>query len=363
MNPLTENISRLDRRIGGSPTLDAALGPLGDLVNGATWIGDAAGWNLMVVPSPKDPKNPFLVMVNKLFETHSFDAVPGPVPNRSAANGTARNGAVKYSQTVAELLSKNILHEETGMWLNQTLGTLPTDPSGFGLQAVAGDPYAADVTTNPVVRSGTIPHGNTVSASGISLEFPGLTPTTNMDVSPWLALQNFGVRDGGTLNFVPARQSGEPLPDGFMDTYMSQLEASLVRIGFPPGNSHKVTAQDLINPVPHLLNSAANNIVNVTALQVTTVGEDRGAVINVPFETTVAAPLSFTCTFMIETVVTPDFNPDPGQPNILQPTQDENPTFLQLQYLTSIPLLFPNFFGPGDGVIFPHFNLNTLVAI
>jgi hypothetical protein len=80
------------------------------------------------------------------------------VPNRSAANGTARNGAVKYSQTVADLLSKNILHEETGMWLNQTLGTLPTDPSGFGLQAVAGDPYAADVTTNPVVRSGTIPH-------------------------------------------------------------------------------------------------------------------------------------------------------------------------------------------------------------
>jgi hypothetical protein len=70
MNALTENISRLDRRVGGSPTLDAALGPLGDLVNGATWIGDATGWNLMVVPSPQDPKNPFLVMVSKLFETH-----------------------------------------------------------------------------------------------------------------------------------------------------------------------------------------------------------------------------------------------------------------------------------------------------
>jgi hypothetical protein len=62
MNALTENISRLDRRIGGSPTLDAALGPLGDLVNGATWIGDATGWNLIVVPSPQDPRNPFLVM-------------------------------------------------------------------------------------------------------------------------------------------------------------------------------------------------------------------------------------------------------------------------------------------------------------
>jgi len=362
MTNLTQNINRLDRRIGGSPALDDALGPLGDLVNGGTWIGDATGWNLMVVPSPKDPANLFLVMVSKLFETHSFDAVPGPVPNRTAANGTARNGAVKYSQTVAELISKNILHEETGMWLNQTLGTLPADPSGYGLQAVTGEPYAGDVTTNPVVRSGTIPHGNTISASGVAVQFPNLTPTENTDVSPWLGLQNFGVAAGDTLSFLPVRQNGDPLPAGFLDTYMAQLQASLDRIGFPPGNSHGVTAQDLVNPVP-LLNIAANNIVDVAALQVTTVGQERGGVINIPLETTVAAPQSFTCTFMIETVVTPGFSPGSTQPNINQPTQDENPTFLQLQYLTSIPLLFPDFFGPGDGVIFPHFNLNTLVAI
>lgn len=350
------------------------LGPLQALVIGNSWVGNS-GFNLMVVPNP-NPMNPdgFIVMISQLFETHVFEPVPAPTPNRSLF-GTAQLGAVKYSQTVAENTSKKILHEETGMWMNQNCGillpdgTFKPDPTNNGLGPVTDETLINDLTNHSVVRSGTIPHGNTIHATGIwstsdAPNPPGFFPA---DVTGFISLPNFQ-NNGTQLNFLPVFAPGsEPSDPSYLtdlqNSYMNQIQASLVRI-----KRTDLMPEQFINPIG-FLNTYANNMVSVTAMAVTTANADGGGVLNVPFESAVVAPQNFISTFIIETIRNQDFptqNPT-NDPNDDGPGQDELPVSSQLQYLQSIPLLFPKFYKGADGVprdvIFPHWNLNTLLAI
>lgn len=336
-----------NRKAQSPETLAQALGPLQTLVNGNQWVGDT-GFNLMVVPNPASQ---FIVMVSPIFETHIFDEVPAPVPNRTMLNGTEKIGAVKYSQIVAENVTKNILHEETGMWLNQTLGSGDPDPE-FGLGMVngtlpTGQDATALVTSNPIVRSGTIPHGNTIQATGVWTS-TGVIEHFSGNIQSLISVSNFQNDGGGNLQFLPVYADGAD-PTDLQTAYKAQLEASLQRLAIPG-----LTAQQFIDPIG-FLNSQANNLIEVVSMAVTT-ESSKGAVINIPFETAVVAPQNFICTFLIETVVNTSTDPTIGS------SQDENPNFFQLQYLQSIPLLFPQGFNKKD-VIFPHFNLNTLIAI
>jgi hypothetical protein len=321
---------------------NSALGPLSTLVVGNHWVGDS-GFNLMVVPHPTQQ---FLVMISPLFETHDFTAVPAPAPNRAGVHGTAQIGAVKYSQTVAENVSKNILHEETGMWLNQTPGTGSTAPTPYGLQAVDPQTAAQYLSPNPIMRSGTIPHGNTVHATGVwqQTDFP---QPSSLDLTQYIALSNFQ-NNGSALNFLPVFVDNSN-PASMQDNYLSQIAASLKLI-----NRSDLNPEKFINPIS-FLNERANNVLSLTAMPVTTAG-DRGAVINVPFERAFAGPQDFISTFLIETIANTDFAPP------TQDGQDEVCHYFQLQYIQSIPLLFPKGYE-GKDVIFPHWNINTLIAI
>jgi hypothetical protein len=350
------------------------LGPLQTLVDGNSWVGNV-GFNLMVVPNP-NPANPdgFIVMISQLFETHVFEPVPAPTPNRSLF-GTAQIGAVKYSQTVAENTSKKILHEETGMWMNQNVGILQADgtykpdPTNNGLGPVTDNGLIADLVTNPIVRSGTIPHGNTVHATGVWTTFtpPANPGVFNPDVSNFIELANFQ-NDGNYLKFLPIfAPDSEPSDPGYLvdlqAKYMNQIAASLQRI-----KRTDLSVAQFINPIG-FLNAYADNIVGLVSMAVTTANADGGGVLNVPFESAVVAPQNFISTFLIETILNTDFpTTDPtNDPNDEGPGQDELPVSSQLQYIQSIPLLFPKFYTGADGiardVIFPHWNVNTLSAI
>jgi hypothetical protein len=349
-----------NRKAQSAGTLATGLGPLQALVTGNQWVGDT-GFNLMVVPNPQSQ---FIVMVTPTFETHIFEEVPAPVPNRTMLNGTQQVGAVKYSQIVAEGVTKNILHEETGMWLNQTVGFTAQVPDAaeYGLVPINGTlPGGQDAvglaTTNPIVRSGTIPHGNTIQATGAATIFPALpllppfTPPVSGNVLPYIALENFQNDGAGNLQFLPYYKDGSPSND-LVSAYITALETALSLLG-----NKTLTTQQFVDPIG-FLDSQANNLLEIVSMAVTTIPGPNGggAVINIPFETAVVGPQSFTCTFLIETVLNTSPNPD------VQPGLDEAGTFSQLQYLQSIPLLFPGGFN-GKDVIFPHFNLNTLIAI
>lgn len=335
-NPLAATPMAFNRLASAS---NPALGPLATLVIGETWIGDS-GFNLMVVPKPGQG---FLVMLSPLFETDYFEAVPAPVPNRGGTVGTEQIGAVKYSQTVAENVSKNILHEETGMWMNQTLGTA-TGPTDFGLQMVSGQPASAYVTTNPIVRSGTIPHGITIQATGVWQTYDA--PTSG-NVLPYIGLNNFQ-NNGSCLQFLPVYADNSD-PSDLQAEYKNQIAAAIKLLNRPD-----LTVDDFINPIG-FLNVKANYLASVTSMVVTTSGK-KGGVLNIPFENAFAGPTEFNCTFMIETIKNPDFSA------VEQSSEDEVATYFQLQYLQNIPLLIPKAFN-GKDVVFPHWNVNTLIAI
>jgi hypothetical protein len=325
-----------------------ALGPLDTLILGNSWVGDT-GYNLMVVPSPLGI-NGFLVMISQLFETQTFDAVPAPVPNRSLANGTAQMGAVKYSQKVAENVSKNILHEETGMWMNQTLGTAGVSTPPNGLEAIHGtldgQPASSYILTNPIIRSGTVPHGNTFQAAGVCKSYAFQQPGLSGDVSPYIEAGNFPTANG-VLSFLPTFVDGSD-PTQLQADYRMGIHNALNLLGLP---SDVGSIEQFVNPIA-LLNKYANKIVSIDALSITT-ANDLGMVLNVPFERAVAGPQDFICTFMIETV---------QNANTIAPSTDQLSEFFQIQYLQSIPLLFPKGYM-GKDVLFPHWNVNTLIAI
>lgn len=340
--------------------INYAFGPLETLVMGNTWVGDT-GYNLMVVPSPLGLKG-FIVIISQLFETQIFDAVPGPVPNRSLYNGTAQVGAVKYSQVVAEKISKNILHEETGMWLNQTIGfekpgTIGTEnlDNQFGLGMVNGvlnGEQAINLLNNPIVRSGTVPHGNTFQAAGECTDFC-LTPSLSLNVLPYISIENFSLLKDNNLSFLPTFADGSN-PTQLQDDYINAIGRALSLINLPssPDDINK-----FINPI-ELLNKYANNICQIDSLAVTTLN-NNGMVLNVPFAKAVAGPQSFSCTFMIEKI---DNMIGVTNKDKLSAETDQVPSYFQIQYLQSIPMLFPKFYD-GKDVLFPHWNVNTLIAI
>ena len=324
---------------------NSALGPLQTLVTGNSWVGDT-GFNLMVVPSPLG-KHGFIVMISKLFETDVFEEVPAPVPNRSFDNGTAQIGAVKYSQKVAENVSKNILHEETGMWMNQTIGINPVTNPRNGLEKVNGEPATSYITTNPIIRSGSIPHGNTFQSAGIWNNTNFITPFTG-DISPYLQLDNFPTVNK-QLSFLPTFADGSD-PTQLQEDYRTEIANALSLINEP---NDPASVERFINPIS-FLNQYSKEIVNIDSLAATT-ADDRGMVLNVPFERAIAGPQDFICTFVIETI---------SNPTQSIPETDQVDNFFQIQYLQSIPLLFPSVNGyPGKGVLFPHWNVNTLIAI
>lgn len=343
-----ETVSPSNRKATGN---NPALGPLETLVLGNTWVGDT-GFNLMVVPSPLGP-NGFIVIISQLFETHIFDAVPAPVPNRSLNNGTSRVGAIKYSQVVAEKVSKNILHEETGMWLNQTTG----DENGkFGLERLNGElngKPANQLISNPIVRSGTIPHGNTIQATGTNTHYEGLN--IQGDVLPYISAKNFPTLDS-QLHFLPTfKDTADPKDTlQLQEDYKNAIIRALSLLNLPH-ETEDVNA--FINPID-FLNRYAKNITKIDALAVTT-ANDQGMVVNVPFARAVVGPQDFICTFMIQEIDNMVGSTDKDK---LSAETDQVPTYYQVQYLQSIPLLFPNSYK-GKDVIFPHWNVNTLIAI
>src|SRR5260221_478916 len=120
------------------------LGPLGELPG--TWVGN--GFNLISLPDKHDNK-PFRLKLNATKETLSFRMIGAPIPNRGSVQDDIEFLGVHYFQQVSDAKTNVGLHLEPGLWLNTPITTNPPQPK-------AG-----------VARLGTIPHGDSVSFSGI----------------------------------------------------------------------------------------------------------------------------------------------------------------------------------------------------
>lgn len=104
-----------------------------------------------------DPGGPagFTFIARPYVEVVSFTPIGAPVPNRGGAAGELFITGLIYDLRITDLVANEPLHLETGMWLN--------------LAAVQG----GTPPDQPIVRSASIPHGDSVLALGTSSEIAG----------------------------------------------------------------------------------------------------------------------------------------------------------------------------------------------
>ncbi|NML23815.1 hypothetical protein HHL16_23235 [Pseudoflavitalea sp. G-6-1-2] len=297
----------------------ATLGFLQNLPG--TWVG--TGFNLIELPNMNQiqpgppPPEKFKVMMNATSETLVISKIAGEIINRGNAQGDIGFMGLHYLQQINDVnlpQGQNGIHLETGLWLNVPASTSPN------VQAT-------------VARLGSIPHGDSLLATGLALFGLGGPSIPDIDSTPFTVDPNYNSR------------VNDPHP-----TYLSILQNAVP----PPG----IPKEAIMNPNIILKNAIeGQTIIDTTTIfldanfilgvgNVFEPASQTGNIVNIPFVDTNANAMSFTAIFWIETVQGPN-----------------NTTFLQLQYSQQVILDFPVFGSDGKTVTdlkWPHISVATL---
>jgi hypothetical protein len=281
-----------------APTTVNNLGPLADLEG--IWIG-TQGWELIAVPAG-DPggREGFKFIARPYVEIITFKTTgSSPVPNRGGPAGEMFIYGLVYEIRICDLVTNEPLHLETGMFLNLS------------------DVKGGTAPENPIARSATIPHGDSVLALGTWFDVPGppdITPRT-------------GVPD-----------PGPDAPFGYTDQWLREI----------PSPCQPASTFNPAVPTQVLTDALAGlNVVKTTTLSLSTA--NGGGIVNIPFVDSNAAAPQFDCVFWIETIEsTPPEGGDPVQVQQLQYFQQTNIEFL------------PQFGNPDQLIMWPHINVNTM---
>lgn len=277
-NTTSVGMKRLGRN--ASTTVDE-LGPLASLVG--TWIGNA-GWVLMAVPQGDG----FRLIVRPYTETMTFSALGAPVPDRGGPVPDLCIYGLMYSTRICDAQTHEPLHLEDGMWLYLGESQEP----------------------QPLARSASIPHGDSMMALGGYETIPGPPTITGVTALP---------------------DAGPDVLAGYTDPYL--LPVSFNGVDFSSADPQKVLTDVL----------ASQEIVETTVMSLST--DNGGGIVNIPFVDKHANATAFSATHWIETVK----DPATGQET------------MQLQYsqVTNIEFL-PQFGNPSQLITWPHVTVATL---
>jgi hypothetical protein len=290
---------------------ESPLGPLSDLPG--TWTG--TGFNTIWRPFYDDHgglHNPRFLELNLTDETLQFNAIGGNIPNR----GLFQHDIFMYGITYLQQINDHNL-------------STPGNPVGLhmepGLWAVV--PFTTDPPVPPtVVRMGSIPHGTTIHAQGVTEPAASAGPLIReIDINP-LALN-------GEKQFpFPEQDLSKP----------TRFRSS--------GDQVKNITQSMVNNPNSVLTAAISGqtIVETTTLKISTNPHQPvlgGGTANTAFLQGSPAPnhiranadaTEMTATFWIEKV-----------------QGNGEPDFLQLQYSQTVLLQFGIF-------VWPHVTVATL---
>lgn len=265
-----------------------------------TWVGDK-GWNIVTVPVPgsKIPLD-FKVLIRPYLEVMTFEKIAGGVPNRGE-NETQLNYAIKYDLQINDLQTKEGMHAENGMFINQ---------SNFA------DPK--------VTRQSIIPHGNSLLAIGDATQDEGTPFVKAID----------------ELNeiFTPAPTMIKGNRLGYEEEFEAKVKQAMDAI-----SPEFVNGFNPMKPINALIQDIKNQEINNT-ITIDTSTANEGGVLNTPFIKKNADTPLVRSIFWIEEV-------DLGGGNV----------FMQMQYAQLIDIIFPT--GGNEVVKWPHININTLVKI
>jgi hypothetical protein len=284
-----------------APTTVANLGPLADLVG--TWIG-TQGWELIAVPSG----GPGGLHVHRQavrggHHVHDDRLCAGAEPRRARRRDVHLRGGVRDTHLRPR-------HERAAPPRDRDV----PEPLRREGRRSAGQPIA---------RSATIPHGDSVLALGTSFDVAGPP-----DITP-----RSGVPD-----------AGPDAPLGYTNPWQVEIPSPCD----PASKFNPAVPTQVLTDQLDSLKAAGTPVVKTTTLSLST--ENGGGIVNIPFVDANANAARFDCVFWIETIeVTP---PDGGEPNFVQ----------QLQYFQQTNIEFlPQFGGPpGALIMWPHVNVNTM---
>jgi len=151
--PINKKISDI-RITQDNQTVLEQLGLLQDLAG--TWKGK--GFNLIARPDFHDQTDLYL-QLNQTRETLKFDPIGSSIPNRGFGQDDIELFGLTYLQKITDAAFDGAMHIEPGIWVTQPPTTFPTESAPPPGQLVA--------------RMGTIPHGNSLLATGIAEPFTG----------------------------------------------------------------------------------------------------------------------------------------------------------------------------------------------
>jgi hypothetical protein len=326
-----------------------------------TWVNrnldaDVTLWGLHTTCMPSPGTNSemipgkFTFLCENYQEEITFTLVPGGVRNRAGANEQFC-GVVKYDTNIHNQAG-SLIHVENGMylWMDQMYNHPADDDSiqndiGFPeLSAGAGANGPVFVPGYSVARSGTIPHGSTITLFGTNLHLPG-KPLFPIGTAAWdfdhLAIsQTMG--GAGTTPATPI-DLDKPAPDWVRD--------STLPVRDPSGNrtyTQRILAHPLypysVRPDLRLRDAIGEQAIKESILIRLDTAADagpRGGVLNSPIISRYAPTTRVQFRMWIETVV------------------ESGKEVLQLQYEQISHFEF-HFGTDGGTTSWPHIQVNTL---
>lgn len=313
----------------------ADLGPL-QLLPGK-WKGKGTGWNMIALPFEKAPPPPagfnYRILMNQYDEELEFTFVDSGVPNRgllhpeNAPEFDQIVVTLDYQQKIQQIAVEDFppstvaggkgldIHHEPGLWLYMT--NLTTD----------------DIN---VARLASIPHGNSFLALGHGDTEKGMPEIPKINGLP---IGRFEDLKSGDYDFKT---------DPYLAPYKHFIENPFFGNRTGAGGFPGFSPHDMNEILRH--ENQGVDIAKTTTLSVDTKREDAG-VVNAPFVTKEAEPVSMKSTFWIQELA--GKKGDDGHPR------------LRMQYSQVVML---NFFRPREDQLpgraqWPHISINTLEKV
>jgi hypothetical protein len=356
-----KNSEQFKRRYEMAKTGAKELGPL-RLLPGK-WKGKGTGWNMIALPFDGVPFK-FRILMNQYDEELKFTTVSENVENRGL-KGVLKNSnnppgspkddqfvvAMDYQQSINQRVAEDNpnsggladvpgkpIHHEPGLWLYMK-NLRATDKD------IAGAPGGGIKIANAVLkvaRLATIPHGNSVLALGTAKRVKGMP-----EIPPVSGLPIGRFEDLASPGYDVLTDNGNGSPDPYLAPYKHYIENPFMGDvagvpGFPGFNPRDM------NEILHFANKGVD-IRRTTILTVDTTRQDAG-IVNAPFVTQQAEPVSMKSTFWIQE---------------LRERDKYGRRKLRLQYSQVVMLDFfrPREDGLPDRAQWPHISINTLEKV
>ena len=319
-----------------TPSMDSdtvmQLGPLAPLVG--RWEGKSTGWNMIALPfkDTANPKIPFRILMNQYDEKLDFFTVGDKIPNRGK-HEDQEVATLDYQQVVTQIDAEDFPHSG----LAGPAGSDIHHEPGLWIHVKEGQPKINDIN---IARLASIPHGNSVLATGTAKQVDGMPEIPGISALPFGRFEDIS-------HTPPDEYDFRDINDEYLSPYKHYIDNPYMgtAAGFPgfPGFSPRN-----MNQILNFANQGVN-IVKTTVLNVDTTREHAG-IKNMPFVQREGEPVSMRSTFWLQQLDEKDKNGNPK---------------LRLQYSQVVMI---DFFAdrqdqmPGRAQ-WPHISINTLVKV